>query len=281
MMKQPAFLFLTSILFAIFSLTTAIAQNLAKDNFIWKRDIQVSVGYPILNSFKTRKYFTLYNKVDNFNSKKYPYLEITLSHKIVNAVKCVLGLSYYQNEIIGPDYQMDIDKASSSNRYYNLYQIVKSKDLRLLVLLSCDQFLKPSRLIRGTIGLGCHIYPQRNGDAELTVSNYYSEIQDTTITCFPALAINKKSYRTTGLLGTVNPIVKLDYYNSAKSKVNIFLGVVFSYIYVPFDTDVSIYQVFDGENIDDYAINYNFSRQLIFGIHLGVNFHSKSSTAKE
>ncbi len=188
-----------------------------------------------------------------------------------------MGFSYFQNEIIGSEYQLSGDILNPSQRRYNLYQIIRNKVLRLLFLLSFDRIIKHGGLLRTSVGLGCHIYPMRKFSYELIVSNYYSELQDSSITYFPELARNKTSYRHTNLLGLINPVVKLDYYRSIEKNVCLFLGVFFTYIYIPQDTEYS-YLVFEGEHTDDYAINYSFSQQLIFGVHAGVIIHSKNNS---
>lgn len=280
MKNQSVLLKLSSLAILVFSSFVGNTQNytIAKENFIWKRDVQVLVGYPIVNSFKTIAALGLYNKVDYFNSKKYPYFEITVSHTIGKTMRGVFGLSYYQNEIYGAEFHFPTNDPALPRHHYNIYQIIKSRDLRLLFLLSYDHIIKQKRMLRATMGLGCHFYPQRNGDAELIVSNYYSKTQDPAITYFPTLAINGKCYRSTDLLGWVNPIVKLEYFHSVKRKVGLFLGFYFTYVYIPYDSGKSIYAVFERDNWDDYSINYDFSRQLIFGIHAGLNIHSKSNS---
>lgn len=272
-MNHTDFLKLTIFLFLLFSKIEAQAQP--SNNQLWKRDIQVSIGYPILNSLKTSKFHSQNESVEVFSSKKYPILEAKYSHRLVNKLNYSFGFSYYQNEVKGSEFEISVSPSNTSSQYYKLYQIIKSTDLRIIVLLSNDICFNKEGMIRASIGFGWHIYPQKNGDAELKVNNYYSDLQDSSITYFPFLAKNKYSYRHGSPITLPNPLVSVDIFRRLNNHLNIYIGLVFTYLFIPEDSDVNKYAVFESTNTGDYAINYNFKRQIIWGIHLGVNYHSK------
>ncbi len=273
-MIHTDFLKLTSFLFLLFSKIEAQAQP--SNNQLWKRDIQVSIGYPILNTFKTSNVQSQLKNSDRFDSKKYPILELQYSHRLLNELKYSIGFSYFQNKVIGSDYLLAASPGNTSGLYYNLYQIIKITDLRITIAISKDIYLVQSKMLRSAIGFGCHIYPQNNGDSELEVSNYYSQSQDPAISYFPVLAKNKYSYRHATPFSLPNPFIKVEYYKKSNSRVSLFIGLVFTYIFIPEDSDTNIYSVFENSYSRDYAINYNFKNQMILGINLGVNYHGKS-----
>lgn len=274
MQKYIVLLFLNSFSFLItFEVS---AQNKESNYSTWQRDCQLAIGYPIYNNiFTSFRPGSFYTTSEKFISKYYPSIEFQYSHKLYRSFKYSFSLNYIKSKIVGSNFKIYQNFGSASDLYYNVYQIVTIKDMRFSVFIIKDIKINAIKLIRISTGFSFHIYPERNGDATFEVSNFYSDIQNSAITYFPELAVNKKSYRHSSFL-IPSPEIKVDYFNNYNKLINYYLGLTFKYINLSEVSDFDQNGVFEGPFNTVYSVNYNFKHQVYFGIHCGIFYRSNS-----